>query len=369
MAGPTPEPRPGARAKGLAWIIGLALTSIPVAAVLISGGSRDLAGPVALLGLAVTALIAELAAFGSSGRSETPTPRDARPADGVVEIVPMTGAEGEPNSVAPRLLRLATLDRGPSPSIARPAGPPRLLGRVALISLFVGLDGRRWTDREIAQGFRSLERAGIWLEREASLREIPLNVVLAAAYVGGEEASGPAVELHFQPEGDDVGPMEADAMTKYLAVASRAAAPLGCADLADLVARAESRVEADAHAWLLHLRGAGRSLAIAGTESELPGVGLAVCFAREASFPEPLEGPGRVDPLTVAHELLHLFGASDKYGTDLDAFPDGSVTDGDVMRMDHESLSRLRIDDRTAAEVGWGGTTRKWARKKPAGDL
>ncbi len=71
------------------------------------------------------------------------------------------------------------------------------------------------------------------------------------------------------------------------------------------------------------------------------GVGLAICYAREASFPEPLAGPGRVDPTTVAHELLHLFGATDKYGVPLDNFPPGSVPRRDIMRLDEDRLDRL----------------------------
>src|SRR5205807_8455428 len=50
------------------------------------------------------------------------------------------------------------------------------------------------------------------------------------------------------------------------------------------------------------LRQAGRSLAIPAAESDVSGVGLVVCFSREASFPEPLVGSGRVDPTTVAQD-------------------------------------------------------------------
>ena len=84
-----------------------------------------------------------------------------------------------------------------------------------------------------------------------------------------------------------------------------------------------------------------------------PGVGLGVCFSREASFPEPLQGPGRVDPTTVAHELLHLFGATDKYGQPLRSFPPGSVSSRDIMRLNHDQLTRMTIDSLTASEVGW----------------
>ena len=64
--------------------------------------------------------------------------------------------------------------------------------------------------------------------------------------------------------------------------------------------------------------------------------------------------------MTVAHEFLHLFGATDKYNVSLDAFPRGTVTDRDIMRLTSERLSRLRIDLGTATEVGWAA----WAHNE-----
>jgi hypothetical protein len=94
-------------------------------------------------------------------------------------------------------------------------------------------------------------------------------------------------------------------------------------------------------------------MAIPADLTELIGVSLALCYAREANFPEPLRRPPFTDPVTVVHELLHLFGATDKYALPLDAFPPGSVTSRDVMRLDSSRLDRLRIDRATAAEIGW----------------
>ena len=79
----------------------------------------------------------------------------------------------------------------------------------------------------------------------------------------------------------------------------------------------------------------------------------AVSYAREANFPEPLRHPPYTDPVTIVHELLHLFGASDKYGVSLRSFPPKSVTTREIMRLDEPSLSRSRIDPLTAAEIGW----------------
>jgi hypothetical protein len=68
----------------------------------------------------------------------------------------------------------------------------------------------------------------------------------------------------------------------------------------------------------------------------------------------------------LTHEFLHLFGASDKYGTPLATFPRQSVTSRDIMRLDHDRLSRLRIDALTAREIGWISSPMPRKENRPA---
>ena len=312
---------------------------------------------VGLAGVVAVEAVALIVGRLRSGTDAGPS-RSLRPADGVVEILPVRGAVGEPAAAADspwrRFVRLDPIaaDEG------RPAGPvagrnPPLLGQVALISLFVGRDGRRWSPREIAEAHESLRAVGRWLEREAIARQAPLNVGLADTYFEALDDVDEPIELGYVAEGDDVGPMEADAGTKAVASASRAAAALGFEDVADMVARVGARVEADSCAWIVHVRRRGRSHAVPAGDGMIDGVGLAICYARESSFPEPLLGPARVDPTTVAHELLHLAGATDKYGVSLDRFAPGTVSRRDVMRLEVDRLGRLQVGPLTAAELGW----------------
>jgi hypothetical protein len=345
--------------RGKVWSVGLVLTVGLVGSLGWDADSRELSIPVALLALGLCALIAEGSALRSLARgpARAATPEGAKPADGVVDLVPIPGVEGEVNPITPRFrrfLRMVT-DR-PEPDLAPLLSPtdPALLGRVVLISVFVGRDGRAWTDLEVGKSLEGLERVGLWIEREASRHDIPVNIGLADTYFQVEDDIIDRVEVEFTPEGDDFGPMETNAWTKAIIGASWAATLLGFRDVADLLGRINARVQADSRVWLFHLRRAGRSLAIPASECDVSGVGLAVCFAREASFPEPLTGAGRLDTTTVAHEMLHLFGASDKYGVSLRSFPPGSVTSRDIMRLNHDSLFRMTIDQLTASEIGWG---------------
>ncbi len=297
-----------------------------------------------------------------------PDPRrlpSAIPADGRVHWVELVGARVTPNEVDPRLSRFegwrtvgaeATHTGAfPAHRSRKPPTPP-LLGKTAVVSIFEGADGKNWSSIEIARAYGALEKAGVWIENEARRFNQPVEFVLPTTYFvidvdENQHADPAAVEIEFVPEGDHFGPFERDAETKTLIRLSKASTSLGFLDLSDWCNQTSARIEADVVVWLLHARRAGRSLAI--SHSKLDGVLIAVSYSRESSFPEPLASPPFSDPVTFAHELLHLFGASDKYGVPLDSFPTGTVTDRDVMRLSEHRLSRLRIDPRTADEIGW----------------
>jgi hypothetical protein len=279
-------------------------------------------------------------------------------ADGQVDVLPVVGVgRGEALTRDPRWAAYLPGSKGrvtrqPGWSRRGPRQRP-LLGRIALGSLFVGRDGTSWSVDEIAAAHRALERSGRWIEREAMRWRAGLAIGILDTYFVADDPEVETVEVAFGPEGAEVGPLEAHAELKILASASRAAASLGFADMAELAAEARGRVACDHAVWVLHLRQGGRSLAIPEVESGLPGVDLAACYARESSFPEPLPGPPFSDPVTFVHELLHLFGASDKYGGSLARYGREEVSERDVMVLAHESLSRLRVDRLTAREVGW----------------
>ncbi|MCA1686199.1 MAG: hypothetical protein LC745_09520 [Planctomycetia bacterium] len=284
------------------------------------------------------------------------TARDRRPADGNVDLAGVPGVRREANPVDPRFGAYLGPDAAhPTDDVAGPAQrmSPPLLGRVAVVSLFVGRDGRDWSAREIAEAHQALTRAGQWLEAEAIRHGAAVNLELGDTYFSFHEDAEDEVAVGFAAEGDDVGPWEEGATTKALVTASRAAARLGFRDAEDLFRTVAALIRADATVWLMHPRQAGRSFAVPLEDSALRGVSLAVCYPRESSFPEPLAGAARPDPVTLVHELLHLFGATDKYGQSLREFPARSVSSREVMRLQETRLSRLRIDPGTAQEIGW----------------
>jgi hypothetical protein len=340
------------------WVVALLAVAVLGYAAPWSDEWRE-AGPlVLLLALALVALLVEFVALAQANRvpAAERLPEDARPADGAVGVVPLAGVLSEPNPHDPRFRRFVALE----PSASFPGGrlsgtrsTPLLVGQVTIISVFIGRDGEAWSDVEIARAHAALVRAAGWIEREAVRWNAPVNLDVAETYFAVNDDEAEEVEIAFSPKGDDFQPFETHAVTKVLASASRAAGQLGFHDAAAMIAEVNPRVAADTRVWLLHPRQAGHSLAVPLDDTPLAGVSLAVCYAREASFPEPLGTPPFTDPVTIVHELLHLFGASDKYAVPLRSFPPRSVTNREIMRLDETSLLRLRIDPLTAREIGW----------------
>ncbi len=312
------------------------------------------------LGWLAVGLIAELVAagLGHAGSYSRERPISAEPADGEVRIVPVPRVRSVPNSRDGRFRRIEAIEPigGPRPRpVLRRALPP-LLGRVVVFSIFLGRDGRGWSDGEIAEAHEALIRAAAWVEGEAIRHGAPVNIDVAADYIVAVDDRPRLVdELVFLQEGDGVAPFEAREVVELIASTSRAVGSLGIGvnDVADLIAQFERRVSADRIVGILHSRSAGRSQAVIESEIGLPGASLALCYASEADLPAPLTGRPFADPVTFVHELLHLFGAVDKYGVPLRTFPAGSVTSRDVMLLHEDRLGRVRIDPLTAREIGW----------------
>lgn len=346
--------------RGL-WLLGLGL-GVALAAIVpetMFPGVRPAVFGVAFLGCGLVGELIHAAREKAHARALAAV-RDIRPADGAVEIARVTGLDGELNVFDPRFrkfLRPADARLDDPRALTEAEWPsrtcPPFLGRVVIASLFIGRDGKTWSERELAEAHESILRAAAWLEGEATRYNVAANVEVADTYFVADDEEADEVAVGFSTVGHEVGPFEKGASTKALHRATRAAAELGFADAPTLFSAVADRVAADQTVWLMHPRELGRSFAVP-IDHDAPGrVSLAVCYPGESSFPSPLVGPARVDPVTVAHELLHLFGASDKYGRPLREFDPGTVTSREVMRLSSDRLSRLSIDPATAAEIGW----------------
>ncbi|MHC5544449.1 hypothetical protein ACYOEI_39980, partial [Singulisphaera rosea] len=207
-----------------------------VGGVVVGGLLKGALTPIAEDGVPSIAFWTALVAFGFAGElflalsslrpfSGPIMPSGALPADGEVELVPISGTRGEPNEQDPRFSSFRSIEREETVEWMPATGdvaPPPLLGKVAILSVFLGRDGCRWSDVEIAEAQAATLRAGRWIEREAIRWEAPVNIAVAETYFETDEDESDDVEMTFVPEGDGVAPMEARAVTKALVDLSRA---------------------------------------------------------------------------------------------------------------------------------------------------
>jgi uncharacterized membrane protein len=276
------------------------------------------------------------------------------PADGVVEIRRLPAARTVPNEVNPVWARFEASSDGAEDTIARPwPATNGLRGRWILVSIFVGKYGTDWQGEEIDRVLKALERAARWVEREAKRFHAPVNLEICATYIEARDEIEESVAIGFQPEGRGHGPFAPESPGFALASASRAVAKAGFDDLIHCLSCFRDRLNPSSVVPFIHLRQAGRSHATVARELPVPPPGIAVCYADYADFPEPLERGVQADALTYAHEMLHLFGASDKYGFGARAFDRSQVSERDVMLLAENQLVRTRIDPMTAGEIGW----------------
>ena len=197
-------------ARALLWMTGLA-AGVALAAFIpedVFPGVRPAAFGAVLLGFG---LLAELGLRHAFGGAPAVRPRDRRPADGRVDLARVSGVLGEPNAFDPRFRRFGGLDPDatavPPGAFDGATSSPPMLGRVTLFSLFIGRDGRTWTEEELARSHEALLRAGAWVEREAGRWQATVNVEVADTYFVADDDEADEVVVGFGPEGDDVGPL------------------------------------------------------------------------------------------------------------------------------------------------------------------
>jgi hypothetical protein len=259
------------------------------------------------------------------------------------------------NPECPGYRRFVALSDGVSPPDDADVKPAQALaGRVALVSFFVDRPDSSWVDAEICDIFRAVGVCANWLTRQASRYRTNLETRSDSLYYHTSDSREELVPIGFQTVAGRMVPVEAQSAAETLALPSYWVHRLGFADIVRFMGHVQRSVDADSWVVLFHPREAGRSFAVPAYLSLHRCVELAICYPQNAGVRRVLRGPLHPNPAVYAHELLHLFGATDKYDVvSLEDFPCGSVTECDIMRVSSRRLKQLRIDPLTAAEIGW----------------
>jgi hypothetical protein len=292
-----------------------------------------------------------------SGQHDVPE-RALRASDGRREIAAVEGGRVRPNAVDGRFGRLTGWEEGRAffdSHRRKRSFPSPLRGRVVLVSYFLGRDNHTWTDAEIAEAHGFLWRAAAWVEREAARWHAPVNVALANAYLASTDAA-PRSEaiLEVRELAHKELLLDPKETTAVVAAMRRGVEPEFGSSLEHVAAEFARRLDCDHVVWMVHSRSAGGSQWLNERLTGLDGMPFALCYAQEAEYNTVLESQPFANPITIVHELLHAFGATDHYGISAKRFGRRQVTAGDVMLLhDDRRLSQLRIDPLTAEEIGW----------------
>jgi hypothetical protein len=198
---------------------------------------------------------------------------------------------------------------------------------VLISHLFLNTPQHVWDEDIFKEAWEKVITATTWLERQASLYNVPLNITnsLLDNVVTAFEKPLPTYDNYFQSwkEFEDV-----------LREAHRR-----------LVERtAQSMPQVDGYCVMVHVLEKITSYAV----PEHIGMGKGGKTVEFCICAKHIGSPGYV------HEILHLFGADDYYWAYSTKYYDykKEVLKGSIM-FSAESLDNMRVDELTAQKIGW----------------
>lgn len=222
----------------------------------------------------------------------------------------------------------------------------RLHGRVFTAIVWIESPGSRWSLEEKRMAERAVRSAEAWIMRQAQHWGTNLKFVTDARrhFVA---------RLPKLPRGYGAGEdhdVEAwiDLITPYVDWRSPG----------EFLTQVQIDMQVDHAHLLLLVRREGRSYAATsrGGQDEFDALSVAVCF---------FDGDGTgVLPATVAHELLHLYGAWDLYESPYNSRAQAAHAKrlflNDIMQASSPSINELAVKDLTAWRLGWRHTGPSW---------
>lgn len=208
-----------------------------------------------------------------------------------------------------------------------------LKGTLAIHNIFVDCLPNHWDEKEINAVERALRECCAWIKREASKYSITVDTRIS--------------ENHFIAKSDRLPPSARNSRDEIFEWSSNVLKSIDFEDMQHYAHTFQEEEKAENWITFFHVQVAGRSYAFDSTA--ITPIEFLVCFSEYADTPERKTlHTIRPDPREYAHEILHLFGAKDKYETS-DKHP---LTD--IMnRLDKFSLELLSISKPTAQEIRW----------------
>lgn len=224
----------------------------------------------------------------------------------------------------------------------------KLSGDIYTLSCFVSGPNENWTYNEKLEMLNLLTESQKWIEKEAMAYLISLEFNEAGNFGLKED-----IELPYIERGSGSGKESVDWVSKVLY-------KIGYKSTLDLDSWIKKNTNANNYQVIIFVKGKGRGYAMpysSEMEKEKYYVEGAVLY-------EKYNGNGKLASSSIAHEIMHLYGAWDLYKTyaqsesiELKAkrlFPNS------IMLRTSYNINELNIDSLNAWLVGWNKHPKEW---------
>jgi len=224
-----------------------------------------------------------------------------------------------------------------------------LKGNVYTLSVFISRQGKGgWTDEEKRKVLAKQSEAMSWLKTQALNYGIKVNFEACGVYGFEEDIKMTTIE-----RGTASGNEPGDWVSRMLY-------KLGYKSSLDIVKWVHSKTNAQQIQVLIYAKGRGRSYAMSSRE----GVDKEQHFVEGAIVYEQNNDGQEMLASTIAHEILHLYGAWDLYQNQYQS----SVNDersrllfpNSIMRIVSHDINELEVDEVSAWLAGWNPNQKAW---------
>ena len=231
----------------------------------------------------------------------------------------------------------------------RAGSASELIGNVYTLNCFISEEGgNTWTPEEKQQVLEKQREAFAWIKQQALAYQVDVNFDANGNFGLKEDIKMPVVE-----RGTASGKEPVDWVSRVLY-------KVGYKSTQDFVKWVEKNTNTKQIQVIIYAKGKGNGYAMASSTE----MNKELYFVEGAILYEKYNNGGDLAASSIAHEILHLYGAWDLYKTfsqsaenekrARERFPNS------IMLRTSYKINELEIDELSAWLIGWNKSSKKW---------
>lgn len=223
-----------------------------------------------------------------------------------------------------------------------------LSGDIYTLSCFVSGPDDEWTYKEKLEMLNSLSESQKWIEKEAMTYSISV-----AFNEGGNFGLNDDIELPFIERGNATGNESVDWVSKVLY-------KIGYKSTLELDSWIKKNTKADNYQVIIFVKGKGNGYAMAYSDE----MEKEKYYVEGAVLYEKYNTNGKLSSSSIAHEILHVYGAWDLYKTfeqsESNEQRAKKLFPNSIMLKTSYNINELSIDSLSAWLIGWNQNPKSW---------